>query len=251
MKILIGNTGFVGKNLKQQKFDFEFNSKNIEDIVDCPDECDLYLSCLPATKWMVNQNIQKDYKNIQNIISIISKKKYGNIYLFSTIDVYGDSPLKVDEDYFPNFSGLTYGSNRLLFEYLVRELVDYKNFYTFRLPALFGKFLKKNVIYDLLTNNRVEHININSYYQWYNLENLIGDIDNLTLNNKNASIFNLFNEPIYTEELVKHIFPEFELKLKGDLIKYNYITKYSSTGYLYSKNEVLDQLKKFVYEIRN
>jgi nucleoside-diphosphate-sugar epimerase len=251
MKILVGNTGFIGKNLKQQKFDFEFNSKNIEDIVNCPDKCDLYLSCLPATKWMINQNIQKDFENIQNIISTISKRKYGNVYLFSTIDVYGDSPLKVDEDYFPNFSGLNYGSNRLLFEYLVREIVDYNNLYTFRLPSLFGKFLKKNVIYDLLTNNRVEHININSYYQWYNLENLIGDIDNLILNNKNANIFNLFNEPIYTEELVQHIFPEFELKLKKDLITYNYKTKYSSTGYLYSKNEVLGQLKKFVYEIWN
>ena len=252
MKILIGNSGFVGTNLKiHQKFDYEFNSQNIQDLIDCPDECDLYLSCLPATKWLINQNIQKDFENIQNIISILSKKKYNNVYLFSTIDVYGDSPLKVDEDYFPNFSGLNYGSNRLLFEYLVKELVKYNNYYVFRLPSLFGKDLKKNTIYDLLNRNRIEHINLNSYYQWYNLQNIVSDINQLILNNKNCTVFNLFNEPIYTEELVDYIFPEFKLNVKNDLIIYDYKTKFSSTGYLYSKNCVIEQLKKFVYEIRN
>jgi nucleoside-diphosphate-sugar epimerase len=252
MKILIGNTGFVGTNLKlQQKFDYEFNSQNIQDLIDCPDECDLYLSCLPATKWLINQNIQKDFENIQNIISVLFKKKYNNVYLFSSIDVYGDSPLKVDEDYFPNFSGLNYGSNRLLFEYLVHELIEYDNYYVFRLPALFGKSLKKNVIYDLLNNNRIEHINLNSYYQWYNLENIVSDMNQLILNNTNSTIFNLFNEPICTEELVDHVFPEFKLNVRNDLIIYDYKTKFSSTGYLYSKNYVLEQLKKFVYEIRN
>lgn len=252
MKILIGNTGLIGKNLKQKlKFDYEFNSKNIKDIENCQDGCDLYLSCLPATKWLVNQNIYKDLINIQNIISLITKKKYNNIFLFSSIDVYSDSPIKVNEDYHPNFSGLNYGSNRLLFEHIAHEFVKYNNFYVFRLPALFGKFLKKNVIYDLLNKTRVDNININSYYQWYNLENLVADLDNLVYKNPKSVVFNLFTEPVYTEELVNLIFPEFNLNMKTDLIEYNWTTKYSLDGYLNKKEVVLNEIKKFVYEIRN
>jgi hypothetical protein len=252
MKILVGNTGLIGQNLKEKiNFDYEFNSKNIEDINLCFDNCDLYLCCLPATKWYVNQNIQEDFININSIVSHLLKKRYKNIFLFSTIDVYSDSPLKVNEDYFPNFSGLNYGSNRLLFEHLIKQFTSYENFYIFRLPALFGKFLKKNVIYDLLNNNRIDNINLNSYYQWYNLESLKEDIERLISQNSQSNTFNLFTEPIYTEELISTVFPEFKLKTKGDLITYDWTTKHSSFGYMSNKNVILNQIEKFVYEIRN
>jgi len=60
MKILVGNTGLVGQTLKEyQKFDIEFNSKNINDFEKLvPDNCEIWLSCLPATKWMVNKNLE-------------------------------------------------------------------------------------------------------------------------------------------------------------------------------------------------
>lgn len=252
MKILVGNTGLIGQTLKEKiKFDFEFNSKNICEIEKCPDNCDLYLSCLPATKWLINQNIKEDILNIQKIISILEKRDYNNIFLFSTIDVYTDSPLEVNEDYNPNISGLNYGSNRLLFEHMVSKFINYKHVYIFRLPALFGKFIKKNVIYDLLNNNNVDSINLNSYYQWYNLNNLVDDVYNLVSKNSESNLFNLFTEPIYTEHLVSEIFYEFKLKVKKDLITYNWKTKYSLNGYMYSKENILNQIREFVYEIRN
>lgn len=252
MKILIGNTGLIGKNLKdQQEFDYEFNSKNIQELNECPDGCDLYLSCLPATKWVINQNVIQDLNNISNIFSHISKKKYKKVYLFSTIDVYGNSPLHVNEDYSPNFSDFNYGSNRLLFENIVRQFIDYENIYVFRLPALFGKYLKKNIIFDLLNDNLIANINLNSYYQWYSLKNLTKDIENLINKNKDESLFNLFNQPIYTEELVKEIFPKFKLERKNNLITYDYNTKFFSSGYMYNKDDILDQIREFIYEIRN
>lgn len=252
MKILIGNTGLLGKNLKEKiQFDFEFNSSNINHIIDCPDECDLYLSCLPATKWKINKNIVEDLNNIKNIISIISKKKYNKVFLFSTIDVYSDSPLGVNEDYNPNFSDFNYGSNRLLFEALIKNFIPYKNYYIFRLPALFGKFLKKNVIFDILNNNRLDDINLNSYYQWYSLEDLVDDINRLPSESTEFGIFNLFPEPINTETLIKNIFPELRLENKKDLIEYNWKTKFSNTGYLYDQNYTLSKIEKFVYEIGN
>lgn len=252
MKILVGNTGLIGQTLKQKiSFDFEFNSKNVYELEKCPDFCDLYLSCLPATKWLINQNVKEDFVNIQNIVSILDKKQYKNIFLFSTIDVYSDSPIGVNEDYLPNVSGFNYGSNRFLFECMVKQFVKYDNCYIFRLPALFGRFIKKNVIYDLLNNNRIENINLNSYYQWYNLENLTIDIYDLISKNSTSNIFNLFNEPIYTEELVAKIFPECDIQTKNNLIEYNWKTKFVFNGYLNGKEEILNQIKKFVYEIRN
>lgn len=252
MKILIGNTGLIGKNLKdQQEFDYEFNSKNIEKLYECPDNCDLYLSCLPATKWIINQNVKNDLDNIMKIFFQISKKKYGNVYLFSTIDVYCNSPLYVNEDYSPNFLNFNYGSNRLLFENIIKQFIKCENFYIFRLPALFGDYLKKNVIYDLLNDNRVDNINLNSYYQWYNLKNLTNDIEILTNKNKKECLFNLFSQPIYTEELVAELFPEFNLHKKDELITYDYTTKFSPSGYMLEKKQVLKQIKDFIYEIRN
>ena len=75
MNILVGNTGFIGKNLREKiNFDYEFNSSNIEKLLECPSGCDIYLSCLPATKWKVNQNL---YQDIQNINRITKARKLG------------------------------------------------------------------------------------------------------------------------------------------------------------------------------
>ena len=68
--IIVGYTGFVGQTLcDDMTFHYKFNSKNLHEIENCPEGCNLYLSCLPATKWMVNKNVSGD---IDNIISIIN-----------------------------------------------------------------------------------------------------------------------------------------------------------------------------------
>lgn len=245
MNILVGNTGFVGKNLKENiKFEYEFNSTNIQKIIECPSGCDIYLSCLPATKWKVNQNIYEDIKNIISILGFIRKNNYNNVYLMSTIDVYSDSPLKVDEDYNPNFASLNYGSNRLLFEYSLKQDIDCKNLYIFRLPALFGKSLKKNVIFDLINDNQLEKINLNSYYQWYDLGDLGNHIKQFS--SFEGGVFNLFTEPVYTHDLAKTFFPDKKIGYFGNVINYNYKTKYCETGYIYDSQETLLKIKNFL-----
>ena len=49
-KILIGSTGLVGTTLKETiEFDYEFNSKNINEFLDYNyEDAELYLSCLPS-----------------------------------------------------------------------------------------------------------------------------------------------------------------------------------------------------------
>jgi hypothetical protein len=114
MKSLIGNTGLVGQAILEKiDFDFEYNSKNLRSFNYTSKEgSELWLSCLPATKWMVNKNVLGDIENIMNIYDIIKGKRYSKIVLISTIDVYVDSPLHSNEDDSPKFKTLNYGSNR-------------------------------------------------------------------------------------------------------------------------------------------
>lgn len=252
MKILIGNTGLIGTTLKKKlNFDFEFNSRNICDY-NVPDNCDLYLSCLPATKWMVNKDPYSDLKNAQSIINIISSKQYNNIYLFSTIDVYCESNLEADEETFPTVKTLNYGTNRYLFEVMIEQFLAYKKLKIFRLPALYSPDIKKNVLFDLLNNKNVENINANSFYQWYNLENLIYDVEYYSSNYNNQIVYNLFPAAVETEKIIKELFPEYINKVSRKyIVKYDYKTILTASGYLQSTASSFEGIKLFVNEYRS
>ena len=252
MKILIGNTGLVGTTLKETiKFDYEFNSKNLNEFLDNEYEnVELYLSCLPATKWMVNKNIQDDLRNIYKIIDVISKKSYKKIILISTIDVYCNSPFLSDESYAPNVEKLSYGTNRYLFEMLVENFVTTENLKIFRLPALYNKHIKKNIIFDLINDNNVNQINANSSFQWYNLDNLCNDIRFYSSLHPKRKVFNLFTEPLDSKKIVR-LFPHHRpnVPFAPNRNEYDFKTNLNKTGYILSKDEVLNDIKKFIYEI--
>lgn len=248
-KILIGNTGLVGQTLKEKiKFDLEFNSSNIQNFNDYDiDGADLYLSCLPATKWQVNKNVTGDIDNIMKIFDIIKQKSYRKVILMSTIDVYVDSPLCSDESSEPVMKSLNYGSNRYFFELLVKQLKS-EEVYIFRLPALFSKRIKKNIIFDLLNNNNVDQINVNSSFQWYNLDRLVDDITQFEM----SGTYNLFTEPLHTRYIVK-LFGMDPSKMQSSLkpISYNFKTQYTPSGYIQDQQEVFYEIKQFINEYRD
>jgi nucleoside-diphosphate-sugar epimerase len=248
MKILVGSTGLIGTTLKEKlKFDFTYNSKNISTFNDYVYEnATLYLSCLPATKWLVNKDIKSDIKNINKIIEILSKQKFKKVVLFSTIDVYNNTPLFSDENTTINVENLSYGTNRFLFELLVSEFIETDNLQIFRLPALFSKNIKKNVLYDLIHNNNVNQINVNSAFQWYNLDNLVDDIKNF----HGQTLINLFTEPLDTNEIIS-LFPHYTNinYYSPNKFEYNYKTIHFKSGYIKSKEEVLKEIKNLVNEI--
>jgi hypothetical protein len=252
MNILIGNTGLIGTTLKKSiSFDYEFNSKNISEY-NVPDGCDLYLSCLPATKWLVNKDPYTDLKNAQTIIDIISKNKYNKVYLFSTIDVYCESNLRSDENTVPTVTTLNYGTNRYLFEVMVKQLLKYNKVKIFRLPALYSPDIKKNVLFDFLNNNNVENINAHSVFQWYNLKNLVFDVEYYSSKYCNHTIFNLFPAGIDTTRILNELFPEYKTKVsRKDLVYYDYRTILDSSGYLQSATSSFDGIKNFVNEYRS
>ena len=248
MKLIVGNTGLVGQTIQKfESFDYAFNSKNIDTFKDIAQDGDeLFLTCLPATKWLVNQNLSADIDNIHKILNTIQGTHYSKITLISTIDVYCDSPLYCNETYAPNIRNLSYGNNRYLFELLVKHFVKYDSLKIFRLPALYNNLIKKNVLFDLINNNNVEQINQNSMYQWYNLDRLHNDIEFYSEEYPDEMIYNLFTEPIHTSEIVE-LFPEHMDKVQnGNKIVYNYLTKFGS--YIENKSSVLRDIKKFINE---
>ena len=87
MKIIVGNTGLVGKTLCESiDFDLKFNSSNINEFSSLvEDGSELYLSCLPATKWMVNKNVTGDFENLMNILNIILVSLSGKLKNLSII----------------------------------------------------------------------------------------------------------------------------------------------------------------------
>jgi len=245
-KILVGYTGLVGQTLYENiDFDYKFNSSNIQNIVNVEEKCILYLSCLPATKWAVNQHPIPDYENIISIFNLLKTKTYSEINLISTIDVYEECVLGSNEDTLPIISKLGYGQNRYLFEILIKSL-QCPVTKIIRLPGLFGKGLKKNLIFDLLNNHRVEYINPYSTLQWYDLKDLTQDIQNLP---KHNGLYNLFPEPIPTVEIFNlfNIQPNYNFS-QG--IIYDYKTKYFENGYIYDQKTSLKKLKTYINEFK-
>ena len=148
MKSLAGYTGFVGSNLDAAtNFDGRYNSKNISDAYGTKPDLLIYAG-VPAAKYLANSAPEKDFEVIlnaqKNICNIAPKK----LVLISTIDVF-KNPVDVYEDAQIELDGLhAYGKNRRLLEIWTRE--NFPDALIVRLPALFGKNLKKNFIYDFI-----------------------------------------------------------------------------------------------------
>ena len=144
---LVGCTGFVGGNLAAQyAFDALYHSADIAQGYDRPHRLVVYAG-VPAEKFLANTDPAADLAVIQAAQENLRRLQPQRVVLISTVDVYRD-PVGADEDSPMPREGLhPYGADRLLLEDWVRE--TYPDHLIVRLPALFGKGLKKNFIYDL------------------------------------------------------------------------------------------------------
>jgi len=245
---LIGYTGFVGSNLiKQYGFTNLYNSKNFQDIKN--QEYDLVVCAgVSAVKWLANKEPKKDLENISALESILETINTKKFILISTIDVY---PLTqyLDEDF--NCSSMdnhAYGVHRLDFEKFCTKKFD--DCTIVRLPGLFGDGLKKNVIYDLLNDNCLEMINTKSSFQYYYLKYLWKDIQ--TAMDNGIKQINLFTEPVQTQDIFSTFFPEKKIGQEATPEgHYDLRTKHAgnwnnSEKYIYTKNEMMQQLSEFI-----
>jgi len=244
---IIGYTGFVGGNLVHQ-FHFEelYNSKNIESIAGREFNL-LVCAGVPAVKWFANKEPVTDLKNINLLGDCIRRASARKVILISTIDVY-PSPIRVNEDTAIDLDKLhPYGKHRLELESFVKD-----NFNTtiIRLPGLFGYGLKKNIIYDFIHDNMRDRIHKNSIFQFYNLDHLWQDIK--VCLKHDLKLVNFATEPTSVQEVARKAFGfDFTNEPDNLPVQYDFRTKYSrifgsSINYIYTKTQILQELKEFV-----
>jgi hypothetical protein len=228
MKALFGSTGLVGRALQEQTaFDQLYSSCNFRDILITGQHIDhLVLCCLPATKWKINQDPLADLQNIVSIVDVLTGVHADRITLISTIDVYGHNGSSMCEADNLLLKEPNYGGNRLLFERLIKAQFRRELVQIIRLPALFHRLIKKNILFDLIHNHETEKINANSSYQWYPLDRLWSDIAKCPPN----GTVNLFPAPIETVAIMEEFFPSAP-RFMRERIEYNHRTMYTDTGY--------------------
>ena len=227
---IIGYTGLIGDNLlNQYKKNFFridlFNSKNINKLNKNNRYDVVFCAALSATKWLANKAPIKDKKNTEKLIKSLKKVNTKKFLLVSTIDV--------------NFRH-AYGFNRKTLEKFVKK--NFKNNYILRLPGVFGKGLKKNIIYDLINENNISQIYANDKFQWYDLSYLKRDISKIFKNNI-LGVSELYSLPIKNQEII-NFFKKIKI-IKKRLKPINYSIK-PKKGFYKTKKFILNRIKKFI-----
>lgn len=148
-RVLVGSTGFVGGNLLAAGgFDAAYHSSDIQTGFDQPNGLVVYAG-VPAAMFLANADPEADLALMRTARENLRRLRPRQVVLVSTIAVYADSRQK-DESAPMQPQGLpAYGANRLQLEQWVRQ--DWPDALILRLPALYGRGLKKNFLYDLHT----------------------------------------------------------------------------------------------------
>ena len=249
MDALFGHTGFVGSCLKENltpKKTAYFNSNNVRKAKGRAYK-NVYCACIPGQKWKANLDPEDDLKNINDALNVLKSLTCQRFILISTIDVHDHSHERQDESCeFP--SAEPYGKHRLMVEDSLYETYGEK-LTVIRLPALFGVGLKKNVLFDLLNDNLVGNINVNSSYQWYPLSKLWGDIvksQDEMFTNPGKQVLNIYPETIETSDIINIFFPEKADQVKiGKRVVYNHVSKFNQI-FAYKQGVVLSEMEKFI-----
>jgi nucleoside-diphosphate-sugar epimerase len=249
-RALIGASGFVGGNLKDQvHFDVFFDSKTIEEALG--KEYSLLVSAAPsAVKWKANKFPEEDRAMVDAYIEKLMQIRAEYVVSISTCDVYA-TPIGVDEDTDVASTLETlhpYGKHRFLLEEATQA--HFPKTLIVRLPALFGQGLKKNVIFDFMHNNMLEAIHSEGSFQFYNLQYLWRDIE--IAREHGLSLLNITTEPVTVAEIARVCFgKEFTNVLESKPASYDIRSKHAElfggkNGYMYTKTSVLEDITKFV-----
>ena len=243
---LIGHTGFVGSNLSEQKiFSEYFNSSNIEKIKNQTFDL-LICAGLSGKKYLINRNPDVDLLNLNNQKNLLKTVQANKIIFISTIDVY-DKKIDVNEKSIIDNQKLdNYSKNRYDFENFLKNQFD--NYHIIRLPMLFGRGLKKNVLYDLQHNQFLQNINKNSIFQWYCLNNLFNDINYII--KEKIKLINLISEPIKINEMIMRYFKYKSFDNNKNLIQTNIKSLHAPINsqcgnYIYSKKQILKDMDNY------
>ena len=245
---LIGWSGLIGGTLlRQRAFDARFRSSDIGEIAGRVFDM-VYCAGAPAEKWRANREPDADLAAIARLTGAMEQCRAGRVVLVSTIDVY-PVPDGVDESTaIDDGRAEPYGRHRHALE---RFMVDRWPTTVVRLPAVFGSGLKKNAVYDLLHDHRVEHLDPRAIYQFYDLQSLSADIDDAVA--AGINLINLVPEPLPIGEVAENVFGR-RLAIRPDVQsapRYDARTLHGarfgrSDGYILGRDGVLARLRAFV-----
>lgn len=134
-------------------------------------------------------------------------------------------------------------------DYLLNFYTDLKNGF-FGIKPNFSN--SKELLHFLETKNFIalNFTDSRNTYQFYNLENLWKDIQIAIQND--IQLLTITSEPLTASEIYSYIFNKtFKNEFLEKPVKYNLLSDYASyykgkNGYLYGKNEILSDLKKFI-----
>lgn len=252
-RALIGHTGFVGSNLRAAGGYTDFyNSSNFYEMAgEGYDE--IVCSGISAMKWLANKEPEEDWLAIQRLLDVLQKTTTERFVLISTIDVYPDPKLPLNENaVLEGLPNHPYGRHRLAIERWVLERFSVS--LVIRLPALFGPGLKKNALYDLLHQNGVENINPAATFQWYPVNRLSDDIALASTND--LRLVNLFTAPLAMGDIVDEFFPGAPI---GSAVNpapaYNLRTRHAAhfggrDGFVIDADQVRRALRSYIASMR-
>ena len=252
-RALIGHTGFVGSNLLHNgDFSATFNSSTISDLRGKHFH-EIWCAGVKAVKWWANQNPKEDWRNIQLLLDTLKTVTCDRFILISTVDIF-QNPLGKNETMLPDEEGLhPYGLHRLKIEKTIKEFFPHHTIV--RLPGLFGKGLKKNIIYDFLHDNQLEKIHSDAQFQFYDLSTIYKDCT-VALEN-DLELVHFAVEPVTVHEVAEIVLGhQFENKPDGmQPALYDFQTIHAGifgaqAPYLQSRREVLERLTAFVSQER-
>lgn len=145
---LIGFSGFVGSTIAEQSpFENVFNSRTILGAYG-KRFGDVVCAAAPGSMFEANRFPEEDGRRIDALIDDLSRLVADRFVLISTIAVFDSFGAGYDERANSFQQALAYGRNRRrLEEFCVNQFSDTL---IVRLPALFGRGLKKNFIFDIM-----------------------------------------------------------------------------------------------------
>ena len=145
--LLVGSTGFVGGNL-MAAHDFEAvcHSSDVRNHYGSAPGLCIYAGVTGAM-FLANHAPEKDLAIVMAARENIRRIAPDCLVLISTIAVYDDTHGKNEESSIDESRVCDYGRHRLMLERWIRE--DRPDALIVRIPALYGKGLKKNFLFDL------------------------------------------------------------------------------------------------------
>lgn len=254
---LIGYTGFVGSNIaRRHDFDDTYNTSNLHEIEGR--EYALVVSAAGrADSHRINQAPDEDRAELDAYATTLSTVSIGRLVHVSTVCVYDGDTERCDENTVSDPSTLTpYGANRL---HLERTLSERFDTLSLRLPQLFGPGIKKGLVYDLANDYRVEFIDPDGVFQYYDLTRSWDDIG--VALDAGLHTLNVATEPLGHRRLAEEVFgtdisgndveaSPFAAMYTRDMTSVHAELFGGSDGYLMSAEEEMAAIESFVDQLR-